>query len=243
MNCPVHLHFRLIPHFFLLDLFICNHYDNNIFLLSNFKQRFLLWLENLILIKNSLKLPKMPCNRPVTCMNSEKLRVFFCQPYLVLIWSLQGWPLAAPKQASAVYRLSSVPTAAEHRFPKKSEADGIVKTSLLSRKPNCLNTFSKNSRKAKPWQSQKSTKPMKKKSEKKSRLPPSIACWHAMGGNPRAEILQRIRIDCNCHKCSTQILSFHRCGPARSIRLGDDRSECSKLCSCRSYPCASGDDC
>jgi hypothetical protein len=243
MNCPVHLHFRLIHLFFLHDLFICNHYDNNIFFLSYFKQRFFLWLENLELIKILLKSQRIPCNVPAMHMSSEKLRVFFYQHSLVSIWSLQDWPSADPKQACAVCRLNSVPTVPEPGLSQKNAAAGIVKTSHSSRKPNCLNHFSKRHGKAKLCWSPKSAKPMKIKSAKKSRLPLSIACWHATGGSRPAEIIQRIRIECNCHKCCAQILCFRRCGPARSIRLGNAVSESSRFYSYRSYPFASGGAC
>ena len=179
----------------------------------------------------------------VTHMSLEKLKLFFCPHSLVSIWSPQVWPLAAPRQASAASRLSSVPTVPVLLLPKKSEAAGIVKTCRSSRKPNCSNPFSKRYGKVKPWGSLKSAKPMKQKLAKKSRLLPSTACWLATAGSLPVRIIQRIRIECNCHKCSAQILCFWLYGPATPMHLGYYVSEPSRFCSCRSYLCASGGYC
>ena len=228
--------------FFSLDLFICIRYENNIPSLPSLNQRCISWPENLISVMIWPKPQKILCELPTMHMSSEKHKPSFCQHSLASIWSLQGWPSAGPRPASAAFKLNSAPIVSGLPGPKKTEAADIVKTCRCSRKPNCSNLSSKKSGKAKSWWSRKSTRLMKQNSAKKSRLPPSIACWPATGGSLPAQT-KRLRIECNNHKPPAPILCFRIFGAAPSIRLGYAVPESSRCCACRSYPCPSGGHC
>jgi len=220
--------------------FICNHYDNNILFILSLNRNFYLWAANLKFLTKFLILQRIPSGLPMMHMSSEKLKRFFCPLFLVSIWSLLESSLAAPRQASAASKLSSVPVVPEPMLHKKSQVGGDVRICPLSRKRNYLNRFFKRHMKANPLWWPMSVKPMKQLPARKSRLPQSTGCWLATDGARCIQIVQWSKVRCYRHECFAQIspfwLSTHPC----EFRLGDSLSNPSRFRSCRSYLCTSG---